>query len=184
MARLFYALPIDCTPPLRRLLEELGGMGGAMKVVRPQSLHITLRFIGEADDTAAELLGLALDEALGGRSVIDGRFAGVGLFGPPSRPRVVWATVEPAAPIADAAAALARTIEPLGYAPEDRPFTSHVTLARIEAHPPRSLGRWLAEAGGRDLGACRLSGAVLMRSDLSPTGPTYTPVHAVRWSGG
>jgi 2'-5' RNA ligase len=76
---------------------------------------------------------------------------------------------------ADVAAALAA----LGFPPEERAFTAHLTLARARAKEPRgdtALAACAAALAGRDFGVTRITAAVLYRSDLSPRGPAYTPL--------
>src|SRR5262249_15155359 len=105
------------------------------------------------------------------------RFAGAGAFGG-KRPRVLWAGV--AGPV-DALAAAQRDVvsalSPLGFPPEDRPYSAHLTLAR--ARDPRgdpALAACAAALARDDFGPTRVEAIMLYRSELSPKGPTYTAV--------
>lgn len=110
--------------------------------VAPENLHLTLRFIGEADGALIQDIG----EALAGveAAPFELRVRGVGSFGQRRRVRQLWAGVE-AGPMLDQ---LQRRVEAglaaLGLEPERRKFHAHVTLARLKGAPLERVGDFLA----------------------------------------
>ena len=125
--RLFVALRPP-RPVRAALIAAMHGISGARWQTDDQ-LHLTLRFIGEVDRHRAEDVAAALGALHG--SAIAARIAGVGLFERRGLPHMVWAGVEPLAPLA----ALHRKVDQLlvrvGVAPETRAFLPHITLARL-----------------------------------------------------
>lgn len=125
--RLFVALRPP--QPIRAaLIAAMHGISGARWQVDDQ-LHLTLRFIGEVDHHRAEDIAAALGALHAPAPTV--HIAGVGLFDRRARPHMVWAGIEPLAPLA----ALHRKVEQLltrvGVAPETRAFFPHITLARL-----------------------------------------------------
>jgi 2'-5' RNA ligase len=110
--------------------------------VEPANLHLTLRFIGEADGALFQDIGEALAEVEA--APFELRVRGVGKFGQRRRVRQLWAGVE-AGPLLDQ---LQRRVEAglaaLGLEPERRKFHAHVTLARLKAAPLERVGAFLA----------------------------------------
>lgn len=134
--RLFLGVPVaeDVRGALR---EHLRGVELPGRAVPPGNWHLTLRFLGDTPPEALARLREALEaEEMGSRAAVT--FGGLGAFPRPARASVLWLGVEEGA---DALRALAERAEAAarraGWAAETRPFTPHLTLARIQ--PPRDV---------------------------------------------
>ncbi len=151
--------------------------------VAPAAVHVTLRFYGEtADATLPELQRRVAGAAAAGRPS-DLRVAGWGVFPATSRARVLWAGI---AGDASALAGIARAAEDdaraLGFAPEERAFKAHLTVARARAGArPRLPGAPAREAP--DFGPLPVRELVLYRSHLGPQGARYEPLLRVPLGG-
>lgn len=109
----------------------------------PAGLHLTLAFLGELDDARLADAQAATGEAAPVVAPFALRIAGLGSFGPPTSPRVVWAGVAGDLPaLARLHAALSAALEQRGFALDTRPFAPHLTLARVRAPlPPVAAAR-------------------------------------------
>jgi 2'-5' RNA ligase len=165
-------------------METLRGKVHGVKWVRPENLHLTLKFLGAVPEVQLPDLRAALDGAAGRHRPFKLGFGGAGVFPPRGRPRVVWIDLsagagEMAALQADVEAGLA----PLGFPPEKRPFSPHLTIGRVrELGDPFALTSALAAAGEMSWGECVVDRVHLMRSDLFPTGPRYSILQEVRFA--
>lgn len=139
-------------------------------------LHVTVRFIGHVDDTAAATVAGVLAPPLRMRP-FDVTVAGLGTFPPKGPPRVVWAGIDEGADTLDAVERLVSDrLMSAGIGREDRAYRPHVTLARVrEAGGLRtmpvvgSLGDWAC-------GTMRVDAITLFESRLSPKGALYVPL--------
>jgi 2'-5' RNA ligase len=181
--RLFIAVELDdaVRAELGRLLAELRRAGGPVKWVRPENLHLTLKFLGEvADARAGEAAEVTRDCAAG---VAPFRLAvrGVGGFPDLKRPRVVFAGAEAERGAAqELARRLNEGMQLLDVPPEEREFQCHITLARLrEPRPAPRLTAALEGCAGRSFGALSVGYVTLMRSTLTPAGPVYEAVERV-----
>lgn len=177
MARLFVA--VDVPDEIRAKLSGLraSDLAGA-RWVKPEQLHLTIRFLGAVPDDDVP----ALRERLAGLvppPAFHLSLAGVGVFPPrPSRrapAKVLWAGVTPAEPVA----ALKSAIDVLlGPDPETvgRPFHPHVTLARFNDSPGATLRPYLDRHASVASAAFAVSGFRLYESRTQPDGPVYTAV--------
>lgn len=190
MIRAFIA--VELTPGLRGHIEDLQQQvkrelvqelrrrapGARIQWVRAESIHATLKFLGDVTEDGVR----DIERALAGVATRHAAFAvevgGLGVFPGPRAPRVIWVGLGGAVDrltrlAADVEAALAE----LGYPPERRPFQPHLTLARIKDH-----GREVGEALGRTgllaqpttVGQLDVSALALMKSELNPAGAVYT----------
>ena len=179
--RLFVAVELSaaCTQTIAAFSEELRrraiGLAPRARVawVRPEQLHVTVRFIGDVDETRAAAIAAVLQPELSVKG-FEMTIAGAGAFPPRGAPRVFWAGV---ASGADALSALAHEagerLVACGVEREDRPYRPHVTLARVrDASGLRSpaLFETLAE---QRFGVTPVGAITLFQSQTSPKRATY-----------
>lgn len=178
--RLFVALdlPDDVRRSLTDLMNRLKPKSREARWVRPESMHLTLKFIGHAiaDGDAQKLAeSRAALATIRSERPIELHFRGIGFFPSERRPRVVWCGIEASPNLVEIAAEIDRALEPLGVPREKRAFVPHLTLARIE--PPRpvdALARTAEELGSSDFGSACESRFNLYESKLKPSGAEYT----------
>jgi 2'-5' RNA ligase len=175
--RLFVAVAVRVSTALESVLSDLAGMGRAVRPVRASQAHLTLKFYGNVSDGTLPELVRALDELARSREPFDWRLRNTGVFPTSQRPSVVWAGVDDGGRCAALAEAIERFSVPLGFAPERRAFTPHVTLGRVKFRPPTSLAKLLQAAASNDYGAQRAESMILTASETGPAGAVYTPLH-------
>jgi 2'-5' RNA ligase len=150
--------------------------GDAVRWVRPESLHLTLRFLGAVAPAHTAELCRRVGAEVGRIAPLRLRLATARIFPSPRRPRVVALGVEPEAPLAGLAAAVERGVVAAGAEPEGRRFRAHLTLGRIR--PGSDLPRVTA-ADTPDAEAFDVNEVLLYRSDLHPDGARYTALARV-----
>lgn len=178
--RLFVALeiPSEVRKNLAALIESLRAVSPQTRWVRPENLHVTLKFIGEVPEPKLPVIRTALAS---GRSEQPVRldFRGLGFFPNERHPRVFWVGIEASPNLKTLAADIDGATEKLGIPREQRPFSPHLTLARFE--PPRlpeKLRAAIQENAGREFGSLRTTQFHLIESKLKRSGAEYTTVES------
>jgi RNA 2',3'-cyclic 3'-phosphodiesterase len=174
--RLFVALEIPSAvrENFAALLEFLRAVSPQTRWVRPENLHVTLKFMGEVPETKlaatrSALAGVRSDQAV----TLD--FRGLGFFPNEKRPRVFWAGIEASPNLKTLAADVESAMEKLGIPREQRPFSPHLTLARFESPGlPDKLRFAIQENRAREFGSLRTNQYHLIESKLKPSGAEYT----------
>ncbi len=166
-------LPAEIVRGLERLVDVLRP-AARIKWSPPANLHVTTRFIGEwPEERLAELRAALAD--LPSHPPIPIAVRNLGFFPNPHAPRVFWAGVDAPADLTALAAETDRALQPLGLAPEGRPFSPHLTLARIkEPVPLQRLREAIAALPALDFGRFVADRFYLYRSHLGPAGSVYT----------
>lgn len=166
-------LPAEVIQALESLLDRLRP-AARIKWSPPSNLHITTRFIGEWPEARLGELRVALSR-LPAHSAIPVHIHKLGFYPNPHSPRVFWAGVEASPDLATLALETDRALEPLGLKPEGRPFSPHLTLARIKAPAElRELRERIAALPETDFGSFSADRFYLYQSRLSPAGSVYT----------
>jgi 2'-5' RNA ligase len=179
--RIFLAveLPDEIRRGLMAEQVRLGKLLRGVRWARPETLHLTLLFLGEiSGETVPEL------EARGGAACSEvprgsARVAGHGCYPTRGRARVLWAGVrdDAAATLGGLHGALTGVARDLGLAVEERPFSPHLTLGRArEPLARRRVEEAFAVGGGLDLGELPVTECVLFRSHLGPGGARHEPL--------
>ena len=180
--RAFLAIPPDgaWSEPAGRLLAGLRGSLPDASWTRPETWHVTVRFLGDVGPDALELF----EEALGGVAAGLGpaRLVRRGAAVFPSRgpARVVGVGLDGEGSLPELAAAAEACARRAGLPPENRPFHPHVTFARLRRPWPReAVARFRAAVDSWELPVWPARGFALYRSELRPEGAVHTAI--ARW---
>ncbi len=146
---------------------------------RPESWHLTLKFLGETETGRLAALGSALAPAACGLGSVTAHLHGSGFFPNPGNPRVAWIGGE-AAGAQPVVAAVEEAATALGFPPDRRTWSVHLTLARMRSRWPRTaVERFLSWGHELDLGTFRCPEIVLFESSLEPGGAVYTALQRI-----
>ena len=179
--RLFVALEIPdaVRDNLAAQIKELRDLSAKVadkgpRWVRPENLHVTLKFIGEVSPTKLDGIRGALSTIRSGAPV-DLKFRGLGFFPDERHPGVLWAGLDASANLPSLAGDIDGALQTQGIARERRAFTPHLTLARIE--PPglhEKLRAAIQKDRAREFGCFQTREFHLIESKLKPSGAEYT----------
>jgi RNA 2',3'-cyclic 3'-phosphodiesterase len=186
--RLFIALDIDdaIRERITRFVEGINAFAPDARWVKAESLHVTLKFIGEQPNAAVEQIKQALTKVAGKTTEI--HFRGYGFFPTPKSARVFWIGMDAGPELAMLAAAIDEATSSVGIQKEDRVFSPHLTLARSAGgsgspgrqkgdRPNRAFERLqqkLAALPTPEFGTMTPREFFLYQSQLSPKGSKYT----------
>lgn len=178
MIRSFVAIPLDqeLLNRIEKFQRELRNLPADVKWVHVHSIHLTLKFLGDVEETRIGELGGAIGRALEGFGPWVVPVKEAGAFPSLRNPRVVWVGIQ------DHTAALGRLQGRMeeefarhGFAKEGRPFSPHLTLGRVRSSRGKpDLIRALAGETSREFGEIAIAKVVLFRSELKPSGAVYT----------
>jgi len=186
--RLFLALDIDdaIRERIARFVDGVRNFASDARWVKPESLHVTLKFIGEQPDAAVEQIKQALTTVTARTTEI--HFRGYGFFPTSKSARVFWLGMESGPELNSLATAIDDTMPSLGIPKEDRKFSPHLTLARAAGGsgsprwrttdgPSRAfqhLQEKLSALPTPEFGSMTPREFFLYQSQLSPKGSKYT----------
>jgi len=184
--RSFVAVDMDQQNLVSRLIEaqrSLQNLGADLKLVEPENIHATIRFLGEVPSTTIELVKEQMNQVK--FEPFDAEFAGLGAFPNLRRINVVWVGMrkghEEISKIFDQ---LEPRLRQIGFVPDRKGFSPHVTIARVKTgRMKEELSRFVDQMRDTPFGVIHVEEVRLKKSVLTPKGPIYSTIHSVRASG-
>ncbi len=159
----------------------------AVRWVAPESLHLTLAFLGELDDARLASAEQATAVAARDGAPFPLALTNLGTFGSVRAPRVIWAGVSgDISALGNLQGRLASELEMRGFPREDRPFSPHLTLARIKEPLPPDVALALSDllrSAPATHGSWQVHELCVMKSELARSGARYTCLHAYPLEG-
>jgi 2'-5' RNA ligase len=168
------------------LQKELAKTGAGVKWATPESMHITLLFLGEVDDRELPAVCKVVQEAAAGEPPFSLRVSGVGAFPTPRRPKILWVGItDGAEPLQRLNAALEERMLALGcYRKEERGYTPHLTLGRVKGDSDSfALASELPKRLAWDGGGVTVDEVLVFSSEMDRDGPVYTVIGRAPLSG-
>jgi 2'-5' RNA ligase len=159
------------------LQKELAKTGAEVKWATPESMHVTLLFLGEVDDRDLHAVCKAVTEVAASEPAFTLRVSGVGAFPTPRRPKILWAGITAGAePLQRLNAALEERMLALGcYRKEERGYTPHLTLGRVKGDSDSfALAAELPKRLAWEAGHFAVDEVLVFSSEMERDGPVYT----------
>ena len=169
MPRLFVA--IDLPETVKSSLSQISGEMAGAKWVAGAEIHLTLRFIGEVDPETFSRIRKKLSAVSSPPFALS--LTGVGHFPPHGHPRVLWVGLEPRPELVLLQQQVEAALQQTGIAAEERPFSPHITLARLKETPASAVARFETLHAGLALPPFEVPEFILYSSVLTPRGAIH-----------
>ena len=166
----------------RKLRPQFEGL--PLHWVPVENIHLTLKFLGDVSQDNLKSIAEVLQKECATAAPFEVHVEGLGLFPNAQRPRVIWVGVSGGEPMLTLQQSLEAGLAQLGYAPERRPFSPHLTLGRIQrkadARQKKQVADIIAQHDVGLLGTAVADEVALFKSELNPDGAVYTKLAVAR----
>jgi 2'-5' RNA ligase len=183
MIRAFLAIdvPDSYRVGLAAVQDALKKSGADVKWVTPANIHLTLKFFGEITSAQVEAIAAAAGAIAAATPVLTLQAQSLGTFPGPKNPRVIWVGLAgQTEALGNLVQELEQAFAALGFPPENRPFTPHLTLGRVRSGRGReALCSLIQSLTLPPFQAFTMTQMVLYQSTLRPTGALYTPLQKI-----
>lgn len=177
--RLFIAIdiPEDVRRAITEVIHILKGLKSDIKWVKPENIHITLKFLGEVEEERVEKIKEKLDSLSKWHTTFELKAVGTGVFPDFSRPRVLWIGIKSDERLQSLYQDVNSELETLGFERENRSFKPHLTIGRVRSRSDiKETLKILRGFSSRDFGKISVKEILLMKSTLKPTGAEYEKI--------
>jgi len=170
-------LPDEVRRSMADLIAELKKAGPDVSWVPAGNIHLTLKFLGNTNDSLIPMIKERITKKLSHYNAFYIKIVGVGCFPSEKRPRVLWIGIERSDLLNSIQKDMEAEVEELGFAPEDRPFSPHLTFGRVRSQKGiAEMLRRFTEFRTADFGLVEVKSIHIMKSDLKPTGAEHTSI--------
>lgn len=174
--RVFISIEIPDKASLDGPLSYLKGVKG-VRTSPPEQIHITLRFIGDVDESRLDDIEGCIARAVEGVGPFTIRVSGAGAFPKRERPSVVWIGASPQKEMAAIAGRIGDNLRAAGIDFDSKPFKSHITVGRCRG--PVDLCGFYDSFSDTEFTSFRCDEILIMRSVLGPAGAKHTVLRRV-----
>ncbi len=176
-----FELPDDLLADLNHLQSGFKKYGLPAKWVRPESIHLTLKFLGNLEVTQIDSVARKMIDAARGHGPLSLRAEGVGVFPHIRRPRVLWAGLAGAVKgLSDLQHSIDVALSEIGFHREKRSFKGHLTLGRFKTRPDsQQMQHALKEFAEFETESFSADKIILFKSELNPGGAIYSKLKHV-----
>jgi 2'-5' RNA ligase len=180
--RSFIAVDLDDAEIKNRITktqQDLEQTGASLKIVQPEIMHLTLRFLGEIPQATVQRVIEAMDATR--FSPFDAQFSGVGVFPNIRRISVIWIGITNGQQqLAEIFEQLEPKLRMIGLPPDNKGFSPHLTIARVRSGLNKEpLAKSIESMRDIEFGKMGVNAVRLKKSMLTPRGPIYTTLHEV-----
>lgn len=169
----------------RQLISRLQGTAAKVTWVKPEAMHLTLKFLGEVDLIDIPGVCQAVSGAVADLPPFEIEVHGAGAFPAAGRPRTIWLGVgRGVAEMVELHEAIERAVADLGFRRENRRFRPHLTLGRVRGDRDLlPLGQLVAEHADFAGGVASVDEVVVFSSELEADGPLHEPLAVATLNG-
>ncbi len=178
--RAFISVDLEKFDALDTFAREIAATGASVKVVNVDSMHLTLKFLGETAENLVPSIVAVMKDSVQGLEPFKMKLAGTGAFPNLDYMRVLWVGLDDQGLLAPIAKKIDIGLHKFGFDREEREFSPHVTVARVKSSKGKDKLKAVLTAHKNDFfGEQSVKSIRLKRSVLSPQGPSYTTVEEV-----
>lgn len=171
----FISIDVPINEQLQNLLDSLKKTNAPLKLVEPENIHITLKFLGDTKEQDIDIIEQIMRESINTTSMFTIILKGTGVFPNEKYVRIIWIGIYNAEPLKPIVTALNEKLTTLGFQKESKPFSPHLTIGRIKS----ALGKErvlqvLHQNANTPFIEVPVTSIKLKQSILTPQGPIYS----------
>ncbi|MDH7517703.1 MAG: RNA 2',3'-cyclic phosphodiesterase [Candidatus Thermoplasmatota archaeon] len=177
----FIAIDIESNKKLVDFENEIKKIGADLKLVEPENIHITLKFLGDTEEMLINEMEKIIKNSVKETKPFNIQLKGTGVFPNQNYIKVVWIGIQNSEPIAEIAKKIDEQTSKIGFEKEKRGFSPHLTIARVKtAKNKKKLLQVLEKYRDIEFADIKVETVKLKKSDLTPKGPIYTDLKIIK----
>jgi 2'-5' RNA ligase len=177
----FIAIDIEPFPKLVQFENEIRNTGANVKLVEPENVHITLKFLGDTDEGYINQIGEIIKDAVKETDSFEIQLKGAGVFPNQNYIKVMWIGIKNGVQIGKIASKIDEQISGLGFKKEKRDFSAHLTIARVRsAKNKEKILQIIEKYRDMEFGNFKVNYIKLKKSELTSKGPIYTTLREIK----
>ncbi len=163
-------------------MQSKAGCNRALRWVRPENIHLTLKFLGKVYNDRVASVSSALEKSFSGTKKFKVKVSGIGAFPGPVNPKVVWAGIDHCVELSAIFTTLEKVLSEQGFAKEKRGFSPHLTIGRVRDGKMKVQVRdFIDKYQNMDFGSWEVEKITFFKSELTPAGAVYSTIKSINF---
>ena len=177
----FIAVDIDFFSKVLELEKEIKETGANVKLVEPENTHITLKFLGDTNESQISEIGKTMKDVVKGIDPFNIQLKGAGVYPNQNYIKIIWIGIKQGQPLEVIVKKIDEQFSKIGFKKEKRDFSPHLTIARVKSGKRRhEILHVIEKYKDIQFVDIRVDSIKLKKSDLTPKGPIYTNIIDVK----
>ncbi len=177
----FIAIDIKVSKKIEEIINKLEKSGANLKIVKPEKMHITLKFLGDTDEKHIDKIKEIIEKSVENVDPFEIELKSTGAFPNENYIKVLWIGIEKSQLIAEIAKKIDAKLSKIGFKKEKRKFSPHITIARIKSGRNKDeILQILNKFKDETLLKMKVEKIKLKKSELTPKGPIYTTLKEIK----
>jgi len=177
----FISVDIPFSQKINELSNQIKNSGIHVKLVEPENIHITLKFLGDVDEELIEKIEESIKKSIKDTSSFEINLAGTGVFPNLGYIKIIWIGIQDNGELRKIADNIDEQLSKLGFEKERRPFSPHLTIARVKsAKNKEKLIEIINKYHETEFTKIKVESVKLKKSELTPKGPIYTIIREIK----
>lgn len=173
----FIAIDIEAFTKIIQFENEIKNSGANVKLVEPENIHITLKFLGDTEEEHIEKIEEIMKNAVKETDSFEIQLKGAGVFPNQNYIKVMWIGIKNGEKIGDITKKIDEKISELGFKKERRGFSAHLTIARVRSAKNKDkLMQIIEKYRDTEFANIKVNSIILKKSELTSKGPIYTNI--------
>jgi len=177
----FIAIEINVPSKIVEIENEIRKTGANVKLVKPENMHLTLKFLGDTNEELIDEIEKIMKESVEGIEPFNIQLKGTGVFPNPNYIKVIWIGIQNGEQIIPIAQKIDEKISKLGFKKEKRKFSPHLTIGRVKSAKNKDkLIKIIEKYRDVQFTDLKVEFLKLIKSELTPKGPIYTTIKEIK----
>ena len=177
----FIAVEIKISPKILKIIKDLEKSGANLKLVKPEKMHITLKFLGDTEEKLIPKIEEIIKNSVEKIESFEIKLKNTGVFPNPNYLKVVWIGIENSEKIKEIAEEIDNKLVKIGFKKEKRKFSAHITIARVRSSRNKDeILEILNKYKEEEFLTMKIDKIKLKKSELTKKGPIYTTLKEIK----
>jgi len=177
----FIAIDIESSSKIKELIRDLKNSGANIKIVEPENMHITLKFLGDTDEELIEKIKEIMKKSVVNIDPFELKLKSTGVFPNENYIKVIWVGLEQYEKIKEIAKTIDEKLSKIGFKKEKREFSPHLTIGRLRSGKNKDkILHILNKYKDAEFNSFKIKSIKLIKSELTSKGPIYTTLEEVK----
>jgi len=179
--RAFIAIDVELSSQITDIVNDLKNSGADIKLVKPENMHITLKFLGDTDEKFVGQIREIMEKSVENIKSFEIKLKNTGVFPNENYIKVVWIGIDQYEKLAEIAKKINEGLSKIGFKKEKRDFSPHLTIGRLKTGKNKDkILHIITRYENTEFNTFKIKKIKLIKSELTPKGPIYTTIEEVK----